>query len=215
MRWLRDIARWLKLRAAVAQAISLLRLPPTVLRFYVRALWRAWRTGDRTSPRIAAHPRELEPVLRAAGNAECIVEIGTGTAWTAIALTLARPGREVISLDVWDRPERDRYLALAPADARERLRLVSRAGEDGPDGLLDTADFVFVDSSHTREETLKTFETWSPCVRPGGAVAFHDYGNAEYPGVADAISELGLQGEESHLLFVWRKPHGVDGSPQA
>ncbi len=35
-------------------------------------------------------------------------------------------------------------------------------------------DIVFVDTDHTYELTKQEIETWSPRVRPGGAMAFHD-----------------------------------------
>jgi predicted O-methyltransferase YrrM len=196
----------MKARAVVAQGRAMLQMPRPASSFFARAIWRAWRTGDQVSPRGAAHPRELAQLLRAARGAQNVVEVGTGMAWTAIALTVSDPTRQVTSLDVWERPERDRYLALLSPQARQRLRLVTQAGEDGPGDLIDSVDFLFIDSSHTKEETLQTFDRWKDVVRPGGAVAFHDYGNPKYPGVAEAIEELGLDGEQSHLLFVWAKP---------
>jgi predicted O-methyltransferase YrrM len=196
----------MKARAALSQARAVLRMPPPAILFFARAMLRAWRTGDHLSPRSAAHPRELAQLLQAARGAQNVVEIGTGMAWTAIALTVSDSARQVTSLDVWERPERGRYLALLSATDRKRLRLVDRAGEQGPGNLVEGIDFLFIDSSHTKDETLQTFDRWKDVVRPGGVVAFHDYGNADYPGVKEAIEELGLPGEESHLLFVWRKP---------
>jgi len=192
--------------SVVAQLRATTRMPIRASLFFMRAMWRAWRTNDRTSIRSATHPRELARLLRAARGAQNVVEVGTGMAWTAIALTVADPTRQVTSLDTWERPERDRYLALLAPRDRQRLRLVDGRGEDGPGNLVDSVDFLFIDSSHTREETVQTFESWRDAVRPGGTIAFHDYGNPDYPGVREAIEELGLRGEESHLLFVWRKP---------
>ena len=193
-------------RRALLQAAALLRLPPRVAVFYLQALLTARRTGDRVGPNIAARPVELRPILRAAKGARWVAEIGTGTAWTAAALTLADPERRVVSLDVLARPERDRYVELMPAHARRRLSLVVGAGERGPGPEVEELDFLFIDSSHEREETVRSFGLWSERLRPGGVVAFHDHGNPSYPGVTEAIRELGLEGEESHLLFLWRKP---------
>ena len=191
---------------ALLQAAALLRLPPRVTVFYLRALLTAKRSGDRVGPNIAARPVELGPILRAAKGARRVAEIGTGTAWTAAALTLADPERTVVSLDVLARPERDRYVDLMPAPARRRLSLLVQPGEQGPPPEVEELDFLFIDSSHEREETVRTFGLWSQRLRPGCAVAFHDHGNPTYPGVTAAIRELGLEGEESHLLFLWRKP---------
>lgn len=191
--------------AVLVQAASLARIPPPAAAFYVRAVLVAWRTGDGVSPAIAARPIELLPILRASAGARRVVEVGTGTAWTAIALTLADRGRRVLSLDVEERPERERYLRLMPERARRRLELALRDGEEGPREERDL-DFIFIDSSHRLEETKRTFLLWSARLRPGGVVAFHDWGNPSYPEVSEAIEQLGLEGERSHLLFVWRKP---------
>ena len=40
---------------------------------------------------------------------------------------------------------------------------------------------------------------------PGGVIAFHDYDDEDYPGVTEAVRELGLQGEARGHLYVWRK----------
>jgi hypothetical protein len=51
-------------------------------------------------------------------------------------------------------------------------------------------------------------------VAPGGVAAFHDYGHPEYPGVREAVAELGLEGREEGGLFVWRQPaSAVNGTP--
>ena len=36
--------------------------------------------------------------------------------------------------------------------------------------------------------------------------AFHDFNRPAWPGVTEAIAELGLQGEPRGFLFIWRKP---------
>ena len=121
------------------------------------------------------------------------------------ASTLARPGREVHTWDVEAHPERERYLALlSPAD-RARVHLHDRPGGLGP-ADPPPVDAVFIDSSHELEETVATFRTWEPALAPGGVIAFHDYADDAYPGVTQAVRELGLQGEARGHLFVWRKP---------
>jgi hypothetical protein len=37
-------------------------------------------------------------------------------------------------------------------------------------------------------------------------VAFHDYADERYPGVARAVARLGLEGEERTGMYLWRKP---------
>ena len=188
------------------QAVALARLSPRVIAFYLRALWVGRRTGDTKSLAIAARPRELAELLREASGARIVAEIGTGTGWTAIALALAEPDRHVHSFDVADYEQRSRYLALASGDARARLHLSIRDGREGPPADLPELDFLFIDSSHEREETVATFRLWSERLRRGGTVAFHDYRDERYPGVAQAVAELGLRGEERAGMYVWRRP---------
>jgi hypothetical protein len=37
-------------------------------------------------------------------------------------------------------------------------------------------------------------------------VAFHDYGHPAHPGVAQAVADLGLEGDVRGGTFVWRAP---------
>jgi hypothetical protein len=63
---------------------------------------------------------------------------------------------------------------------------------------------LFIDSEHEREPVLAAFAAWRDALAPGAVVVFHDYGHPQYPGVREAVRELGLQGSERGGLFVWR-----------
>jgi hypothetical protein len=41
---------------------------------------------------------------------------------------------------------------------------------------------------------------------PGAVVVFHDYHHPDYPGVRQAVADLGLDGEQQAGLYVWRSP---------
>ncbi|MEA2155271.1 MAG: hypothetical protein QOE11_1411 [Solirubrobacteraceae bacterium] len=186
------------------QAASLARLPRPVARFWLRAMRRAQAQHDTWSIDVACRPAELRVLLDALGDAPRVAEVGTAAAWTTSCIALARPGREVHSWDVEAHPEREHYLALlAPAD-RARVHLHDRPGGHGPSDP-PPVDAVFIDSSHELEETMATFRTWEPALVPGGIVAFHDYDDDDYPGVTEAVRELGLHGDVRGHLFVWRK----------
>jgi predicted O-methyltransferase YrrM len=184
----------------------LLRLPPRVALFYSRARRAAAREGDEWSLRSATGPDSLARILRLARGRTRVVEVGTGTAWTTAALLIADRERRVLSFDpkVW--PQRDRYLALAGAGVTARLELVRAGGEEGPGERPWRPDMVFVDGSHDRDLTIATFRAWRPVLDSGAVVAFHDFENPEYPGVAEAIRELALDGEAERDVFVWRAP---------
>jgi predicted O-methyltransferase YrrM len=96
---------------------------------------------------------------------------------------------------------------LVPAGVRKRVEFVDALGIDGAKLFSGTADLVFIDGSHEREATIAHMQAWRPRLAPGGVVVFHDYENEVWPGVADAIRELGLTGETpGGSLFVWRAP---------
>ncbi len=180
-------------------------LPWPVTAFYLRAWRRRAELGDDFSLAGATKPRELAPLLRAAGDAELAVEVGTGTGWTSIALASAHPRRRVITFDVVDRPHRSAYLTLVDPSVAARIRFVQGPGEHVPDDVRDVG-LLFIDGAHDRGSTLAAFAAWRPRLAPGAAVAFHDFDDPAWPGVTEAIRELGLSGRARHHLFVWRAP---------
>ena len=49
-------------------------------------------------------------------------------------------------------------------------------------------DFCFIDADHTYEGCKKDWENYSPMVKPGGHVGFHDYGHPPVKRVVDEIT---------------------------
>ncbi len=191
-------------RRVAMQTWHLARLPIPVAAFWAKAMRRAQAENDTWSIDVACRPAELRVLLGALGAAPRVAEVGTAAGWTTACIALASPGREVHSWDVERHPERDRYLALMDPADRARVHLHDRPGGLGP-ADPPPVDAVFIDSSHELEETVATFRTWEPVVSTGGVVAFHDYDDDDYPGVTEAVRELGLRGEVRGHLFVWRK----------
>lgn len=191
-----ELRLWLSLRA----------LPPRVALFYLRARRQARRDGDRFSLDSAARPPELAELLSLAAGRRAVVELGTGTAWSAIALALADGARSVISYDPCVRMERETYLALASADVSGRIELRAAPDTAGPRPGDPPVDFLFIDSLHEREPAAAAFRAWRDALAPGAVVVFHDYDHPDYPGVAEAVSDLKLEGHRSGGQFVWRAP---------
>ncbi len=191
-------------RRLALQTASLAQLPRPVAGFWCRALRRARAEHDTWSIDVACRPAELRVLLDALDGAPRVAEIGTAAAWTTCCLALAQPAREVHSWDVEAHPERERYLALLSAADRARVHLHDRPGGLGP-ADPPPVDAVFIDSSHEFDETVATFRSWEPALAPGGVMAFHDYDDDAYPGVTQAVRELGLDGQARGHLFVWRK----------
>jgi predicted O-methyltransferase YrrM len=176
-------------------------LPREVAVLQVRSRLRARRTGDQFSLASATRPLDLATLLELASGRQYVVELGTGTAWTAAALAAAEPRRRVTSLDPIARPECARYLALLSPAARARVQLVEAPGVNGP--LSNAAvDMLYIDSSHQRGDVIAELRAWTPVLASGAVVVLDDYGHADYPGVAEAVAELGLDGTARGTLFV-------------
>lgn len=193
------------LRARARDHMATRELPPAVRPFYAAALREARARGHRWAFEAATAPADVITVLELARGRRCVVELGTGPAWTTIALALADPGRRVVSYDPVVHEHREHYLALVEPGVRERIRFVQAPGCE-PLAEPAAVDMVFVDSTHERAGTLAEFGAWRSRLRPGAVIAFHDYGHPDFPGVAEAIAELGLEGDVRGGVFVWRAP---------
>lgn len=192
-----------RLRQDVRFLAELRFLPPKVALFQ----WRAWRLARRIrdpfSQLSATRPRKLAVLLSAARGCRTVVELGTGTAWTAISLTLADQDRVVLSYDPIKRPERERYLQLVNPATQRRLTLVGAAGNEGPrdNGIVD---LLYIDSRHDRDDTMREMQVWQPVLGEGSFVVFDDYAHPDYPGVEEAVRRLGFEGEQREGLFLYR-----------
>jgi predicted O-methyltransferase YrrM len=117
-----------------------------------------------------------------------VMEIGTHNGGTLFPFTrLSRPNACIISLDLphadfgggYEPWKRDLYqnfavsgqtLHLLQADSHEQATCKSVQDLLGANQL----DFLFIDGDHTYGGVKKDFEMYSPLVRAGGIVAFHD-----------------------------------------
>jgi predicted O-methyltransferase YrrM len=178
-------------------------LPPRVARFQVRARRLARQSGDAFSLTSVTRPRDLRTLLAVARGRRRVVEIGTATGWTAISLALADPQRTVLTCDIAEREEPQRYLGLIGADVRARIELMVRSGSDGP--ADDTpVDLLYIDSSHERAQTIAEVLAWRGALRPGAVIVLDDYTHPDFPGVREAVAQLGLAGDQRGTLFVHR-----------
>lgn len=187
------------------ELVRLRSLPDRVAVFYVRAWLTALRSRDRFTLNSATRPSDVTTLLALARGRKAIVELGTGTAWTTIALALAEDDRRVASYDPVVRSERERYLALIPEQTRACIELHHESGELVRPAAASVS-FLFVDCAHDCETTLAAFRAWEPAIAPGGVVAFHDYDHPHHPGVRQAVELLDLHGTKRGGVFVWSRP---------
>ncbi|HEY4997005.1 MAG TPA: class I SAM-dependent methyltransferase, partial [Solirubrobacteraceae bacterium] len=179
------VERLRMLRRRVLFVLSLRVLPRPVALFVWRAHRHARRTADQFSLASAARPSELAALLRLARGCSAVVELGTGSAWSAIALALDDPTRRVISYDPSVRPQRDGYLGLVGADVCDRIDLRAEPDSRGPRPDDRQAQLLFVDSQHERDPVMTAFRVWRDALAPDAVAVFHDYDHPDYPGVVE------------------------------
>ena len=111
-----------------------------------------------------------------------VLEIGTFRGGTLFVFCrLAAPDATIISLDLWRYTplyapvfhsfcRRSQKLHVLKGDSSKPEQL-SRVKDHLPAGSLD---LLFIDGNHTYPAVKSDFELYSPLVRPGGMIAFHD-----------------------------------------
>jgi predicted O-methyltransferase YrrM len=117
-----------------------------------------------------------------------VVEIGTAHGGTLFLFcqTVA-PDAQIVSIDLPNGIHGGGYpywrTGVYQRFARQNQRLSClRADSHAPETLLklksvignQPIDFLFIDGDHTYDGVKKDFELYSPCVKPGGLIVFHD-----------------------------------------
>jgi len=90
---------------------------------------------------------------------------------------------------------------------RRRVTFVQAPGSSGPPDE-HTIDLLYVDSTHGCEETKEELLAWQPALAPGALVVLDDFDHPGFPGVREAVRDLGLAGHRQGTLFV----HGTTRS---
>ena len=193
----------MKNRYELKLAVAERRLPAAVRDFRQKASKLAKERDDGWATLSTQRAMGVSNLLELARWKSNVVELGTASGWTAAALALTDPTRTVTTFDPTDRPNRADYWSLLDPSVRKRI---SYFKEDGAKGAkrVKNVDFLFLDSSHDYEPTIKEFNAWKPSLAPGAVVVFDDFGHPEFPGVADAVRDLELDGEVAGGHFVWR-----------
>ncbi len=182
-------------------APRLLVLPPRVARFQWRARQLAHRHGDAFSLMSATRPSDLGRLLRLARGRRRVVELGTATGWTAIALAIADSRRRVTTFDPVPWPNRNRYLELIGPGVGDRIEYILAPGASGP--LVDTpVELLYIDSSHAREDTIAELRAWYPALSAGALIVLDDYDHPHFPGVREAVRAFGLDGRRHGSMYV-------------
>lgn len=119
-----------------------------------------------------------------------IIEIGTARGGTLFLFTrVATDNATFISIDLMDRdylggyPEWKTDFYRSFAQKKQKIHLLRADSHDTAtfedvESILggNKVDFLFIDGDHTYNGVKRDFELYSPLVRSGGIVAFHDIG---------------------------------------
>lgn len=76
---------------------------------------------------------------------------------------------------------------MARLDVIDAIRIVKSPSQAASDAVPDELDLLYIDADHRKESVLADFELWSPKIRPGGWVAFHDVGAIHAPGPKEVV----------------------------
>lgn len=124
-----------------------------------------------------------------------IVNIGAALGTSAAAFLEARPDALVLSVDVQVCPEEAAAAHAVGTDPARCVRLLGRSQEIGAVWPYPV-DAVFIDGAHDYAGCQEDYRAWWRHVRPGGWVAFHDYGAVMLPTVKQAVDDLAITWEQ-------------------
>jgi predicted O-methyltransferase YrrM len=84
---------------------------------------------------------------------------------------------------------------MREARVLDLIRIWQGYSNDFVSEFTHPVDMVFIDGNHAYDAVLRDFRDWSPLVKPGGVLAFHDVGSAVSPGPGRVVDEY-LRGDE-------------------
>jgi cephalosporin hydroxylase len=135
-----------------------------------------------------------------------VVEIGTDEGGTLLLWTrVAAPDALLVAVDARPLGILGRFSAYAVlrrglARRQQRVELIMPADSQSQ-ATVERArrlthdrpvDFLFIDGDHSYDGVKRDFELWSPLVRPGGIIAFHDM-KPDHP---DGVPQLWMELQE-------------------
>jgi predicted O-methyltransferase YrrM len=197
---LRQVARYPRSKRDVRSAIAEFRRASDQVQSVPEAVDLAFefQAGPVTLPPLQVRSEITALVERVSSLApQTLLQIGTATGGTLFLLTrFASPDAVVVTVDLPHGPLGRGYTGwmedLYNSFARDRQRVELVLGDSHGQAIhRRTAralggrelDFLFIDGDHSYEGVSRDWEMYSPLVRSGGHVAFHDI----VPGPLDRV----------------------------
>jgi predicted O-methyltransferase YrrM len=143
-------------------------------------------------------------MLSVESKSRTIVELGTRSGESTIPLLFAakRTGGKVFSYDIDECVEAKE--AVASNGLKEYWQFTQ--SDDLKVEWDRPIDHVFIDTSHTYEQTTKELRKFEPHVRHGGVITMHD--SVSYPAVREATTSY-LKGRDDLTLYEYVNNNGL------
>lgn len=115
-----------------------------------------------------------------------IVNIGACFGTSALAMLEARPDAFIFSIDINICSKEREHIDESQCDVGQVVRVLGPSQDISWPWLVD---MVFVDGAHGYPEVRRDIQAWRDRVKPGGILAFHDYGKDICPDVQPAVDD--------------------------
>lgn len=132
----------------------------------------------------------LKSLARRLPPSPVIINIGAGFGTSALAFMEAREDAFVFSIDCQLCDIEAEHLQAAGMGDRYRVVRVLGASQEIGKHWPGQADMIFVDGGHHFHGVYEDAVVWVPKVKPGGIIAFHDYGEPVCPEVKPAVDDI-------------------------
>ena len=136
-----------------------------------------------------------------------IVEIGVDCGWSMFHFARDFPEAAVFGIDSYIAGPDPKSFVLSHIKKFPNADLIVKSSAEAAAEFDKSIDLLHIDADHSYEAVKADFEMWSPKVRNGGCVLFHDV--ESFDGVRRFFQELPgykCQVTEHHGLGCWHKP---------
>jgi hypothetical protein len=160
---------------------------------------------------------ELRWLAERAQSHKAIVELGCHMGRSTSALAANTPGT-VYALDDWNglrdtidestgeswhNPEPEALYKMFLRNTRGYSNIVSIKCNHAAPGAVPQPDMVFIDGSHKYEDVKRDIHYWCGKIAPGGLLCGHDYDEAVWLDVCQAVRELLPQAKVVPGTTIW------------